>query len=511
MNLATPLRTRILLPALLAIACHESPGGGPPGGPPPPPPAVTCPPPLALADVSRPTTVVGTGTPASCTEAGFAAAVAQGGVIAFNCGTDPFVLPLTSEKRVRLDVDTTIDGGGSVTLSGGGATRLLALKHPNFESKSPTLRLQRLGLHAGYVTGPSPAGGGAAVYHYGGTVEAVDCVFSSNAAAASGPDVAGGAIFGVGNGDTVVVGSVFKDNSASSGGAVGSLYNGLVLVNDTFSRNSATGANGSDGGNGGAVSMDGENKALVICGSTFTGNTANYLGSAVFRTAYHQESTTIDRSLFQGGVAERATLFFMGTALAIANSTIAGNTGRKGWGGLFVSKHTLDGMDVPGSAAITNTTLAGNSAGTSLGGALWVDDDQTTVTLTHATVAGNLALFGAIAGRVSRVTFQDSLVAGNVATAAWNPISCTSGSAGSALMQWPRENGNGQAEPPCAGAGTTFGDPRLQALSENGGPTPTMALPPGSPAASAGVHCDGADQRGVARPASGCALGAYQP
>lgn len=175
-----------------------------------------------------------------------------------------------------------------------------------------------------------------------------------------------------------------------------------------------------------------------------------------------------------------------------------------------ISKHTFNSVDVPGSAAITNSTLAVNST-TSLGAALWVDDDQTTVTLTHVTVAGNTSLFGAIAGRVNRVTFQDSLVAGNIATTAWNPISCTSTGAGSTLMQWPDTNGNGQAEPPCAGVGTTFLDPGLQALPENGGPTPTMALTLGSPAATAGVRCGGTDQRGVARPASGCALGAYQP
>jgi hypothetical protein len=339
----------------------------------------------------------------------------------------------------------------------------------------------------------------------------VQCSFTSNRAAASGPDVAGGAIFGVGAGDTVVVGSTFQDNRASSGGAIGSLHNGLVLVNDTFTGNAATGANGVQGGNGGAVSMDGENKSLVVCGSTFTGNTAGYLGGAVFRTAYHQEATTIDRSAFQANVAQRATLYFMGTAVAITASAVTGNTGREGWGGLFVSKHTFAGADVPGSATIASSTLAGNSAGSSLGGALWVDDDQTTVTLTHVTLASNTALFGAVAGRVGRVTFRDSLVTGNAATAAWNPISCTTPGAGSALMQWPAANGNGQAEPPCAGSGTTFADPGLQPLADNGGPTRTMALPASSPAATAGAACGGTDQRGVARPASGCALGAYQP
>ncbi|MGZ3441976.1 MAG: hypothetical protein ACXVDD_20800, partial [Polyangia bacterium] len=39
-------------------------------------------------DVSSPTTVIGTGTPASCTGDAFVAAVANGGVITFDCGPD---------------------------------------------------------------------------------------------------------------------------------------------------------------------------------------------------------------------------------------------------------------------------------------------------------------------------------------------------------------------------------------------------------------------------------------
>src|SRR5208283_1173456 len=50
-----------------------------------------CPvPTVALAeDVSSPTTVVGTGTAASCTADAVVAAVAAGGVVTFACGPDP--------------------------------------------------------------------------------------------------------------------------------------------------------------------------------------------------------------------------------------------------------------------------------------------------------------------------------------------------------------------------------------------------------------------------------------
>ena len=81
----------------------------------------------ALEDVSTPTTVVGTGTPASCTSDAFVNAVAGGGIITFNCGPDPVTITLTKTAKVFNDKGPkiVIDGGGKVTLSGGGTQRIL--------------------------------------------------------------------------------------------------------------------------------------------------------------------------------------------------------------------------------------------------------------------------------------------------------------------------------------------------------------------------------------------------
>ena len=57
------------------------------------------------------------------------------------------------------------------------------------------------------------------------------------------------------------------------------------------------------------------------------------------------------------------------------------------------------------------------------------------------------------------------------------------------------------------------GDPLLGPLVDNGGPTETMALLPGSPAINAGDNatCEVTDQRGVSRPQAGrCDIGAYE-
>jgi hypothetical protein len=56
-------------------------------------------------------------------------------------------------------------------------------------------------------------------------------------------------------------------------------------------------------------------------------------------------------------------------------------------------------------------------------------------------------------------------------------------------------------------------DPRLAPLADNGGPTPTVALLPGSPAIDAGDDsvCPPTDQRGVSRPQGlACDIGAFE-
>src|SRR5690606_26804770 len=80
-----------------------------------------------LEDTSNPDHVIGSGTPESCTGDAFIDAVAQGGVITFDCGPEPVVVTLDRPAKVFNDASDgiVIDGGGLVTLSGGGATRIL--------------------------------------------------------------------------------------------------------------------------------------------------------------------------------------------------------------------------------------------------------------------------------------------------------------------------------------------------------------------------------------------------
>lgn len=80
-------------------------------------------------DTSRPTRTIGTGTAASCTSRAVVAAVAAGGVIRFSCGPRPVTIRMEATAKVRNANGPRIvlDGGGLVTLSGGGRRRILYL------------------------------------------------------------------------------------------------------------------------------------------------------------------------------------------------------------------------------------------------------------------------------------------------------------------------------------------------------------------------------------------------
>ncbi len=89
---------------------------------------------------------VGDGSAASCTEDALHAAVAEvdaagGGTVRFDCGG---ALTITLSRSVHVGGPATIlDGGGEITLSGGGAVRVIELDHHvDFVLQRITIRLQ---------------------------------------------------------------------------------------------------------------------------------------------------------------------------------------------------------------------------------------------------------------------------------------------------------------------------------------------------------------------------------
>ncbi|MFC1959249.1 choice-of-anchor Q domain-containing protein [Chloroflexota bacterium] len=218
------------------------------------------------------------------------------------------------------------------------------------------------------------------------------------------------------------------------------------------------------------------------------------------------------------------------TTVTVTNSTFSGN--RAGYGGAI---DNVDGIGGTATVTVTNSTFSGNSAGVA-GGAISNADDiggTATVTVTNSTFSGNSAgvAGGAIdnaggIGGTATVTVTNSTFSGNnsadyggaisnignigVTATVTNSI-FNGGDCSSAIGDG---GGNIKLAIATACRGDVFPDLLLGPLQDNGGPTWTHALLPGSPALDMTTCADPVltDQRGIARPlaADECDSGAYE-
>jgi hypothetical protein len=284
----------------------------PGSGPPPGNPDGRCdvPAEAALEDVSAPDHVVGDGSVGSCTSQAFVDAVAQGGVITFDCGPDPATITLDRTAKIFNDTGPriVIDGGGKVTLSGGGTTRILYMntcdEAQHFTTSMcqnqdhPELTVQNLTFVDGNSTGElEEDGGGGAILVRGGRFKIVNSRFFSNTCDPVGPDLGGAAVRVLSQfeGNPVyVVNSTFGGadglgGTCSNGGGLSSIGVSWTLVNSLFSYNHAIGNGGNPaeagtpgGGSGGAIYNDGNTMTLSLCGTRVENNVVNAYGSAIF-------------------------------------------------------------------------------------------------------------------------------------------------------------------------------------------------------------------------------------
>ena len=454
----------------------------------------------ALADVSAPTAVVGDGSAASCTEGALQTAADGGGTIVFACGASPVTIPIT--QTIVFAKETVIDGGGTVTLDGGGAARIFYLDS-DYNTPTPRLVVQRLAfVHGmGPVVGDDTARGGGAIYRDGGSLTVIDSTFDDNHAPSPGQDLAGGAIYAFGGGETIIAGSTFTNNSASDGGAIGSLNGDLTVINSQLLGNAATGTDGNpgNGGCGGAIYQDGRDEATSLCGVVIADSTAGAIGGGFFRVSNdHTGSFAMDRSTVDHNVVtptdsgNAGGLYLEGLSLDITRSTISRNQAFYN-GGIWINTCQVQ---------MTNTTIAENVATGSNGGGVWLGHTPTgtvlncTIANNHSTADGQVA--GAIFG--DGLTLVNTLIAGN--TAMYTPGCDAERTDGSGNLQWP----DGAL---CTDA-PTVADPLLGALGDHGGDTETMVPGAGSPAIGLGTGCPPTDQRGNPR-SDPCTAGAVEP
>ena len=473
-------------------------------------PPVTCdvPPECMPVDSSASTNVVGTGTPGSCTTAALQAAVTAGGIVRFNCGAAPTTIvltaPITINNVANADKlgDTVIDGGGTVTLSGNHANRILYLNACVMPFNNahcdtfphPHLTVERLTF---VDASDDSADGGGAIYRLGGALTVIDSVFLRNRCATTGQDTAGGAIRLIQATPALIVGSTFgtetDGNKCSDGGAIGSLgASPVTIINSTVVGNTATGNGGNpgNGGNAGGIYHDGGNISLTMCGVQVAHNHGAAYGGGMFYvddlgkgtvSITNTEITDNDVPMVSGKPSFAGGAYLQGANVTMANVTIANNTAG------FAAGLYENSMNGRGTLDATNLTVTGM-----MGDGLTLDGGVTG-TLLNATIANNTSTGINGAGPL---VLANTLVAGN-------GKQCNA-AASSALGSL--ESGTGTC-------GATAGDPMLGGLQDNGGTTHvrTMAPATASPAAGAGsVMCPATDARGMPRPMTGCTSGAHQ-
>ncbi|MGD9635182.1 MAG: choice-of-anchor Q domain-containing protein, partial [Pirellulales bacterium] len=186
-----------------------------------------------------------------------------------------------------------------------------------------------------------------------------------------------------------------------------------------------------------------------------------------------------------------------GEEVRLVNSTVSGNTTTGNGGGILAS-----------IVALSNSTVSGNSA-TGNGGGIWsnkivrnspagppyTNTYLGAVRLEYSTITNNQAgVGGGIWQDAGQVEIEASIVAGNRASSSYPDLRLGSGpiavvnsligdKAGTSLQESHVFDANGNLIGYSGGAGVI--DPRLGPLRYNGGPTPTHALLPGSPAIDA--------------------------
>jgi predicted outer membrane repeat protein len=282
------------------------------------------------------------------------------------------------------------------------------------------------------------------------------------AATISGLTIRNGAV-GIDNGGTLTV-----RNCVISGMSVAGIHNvsSLTVVNSNVSDNDGWGIFNITGEFGVVIATI---LSTTMSGNPFGGVVAepNFFGGSAYITITDCTISGNSTTGNGGGILADRTL------LTVANSTISGNSAGTSGGGISVSPGTI-GVDLDSS--IVNSTISGNSAGTSGGGI----GDSNTLRVANCTITGNSAPSGGGIYDVGSVEVSHTILN---AGASGENIFNEGGTITSDGYNLSSDDGGGYLTGPGDQINT---DPLLGPLQNNGGPTFTHGLLPGSPAIDAG-------------------------
>ena len=384
--------------------------------------------------------------------------------------------------------------GGGVYVAGGS----LAVHHSTFSANQAT------GGNAG-TTYPGGRGDGGGIFVAAGSLVVDDSAFASNQATGAH--------------------DLFQAGGAGSGGGIYVAGGSVQLNGSSLANNTAIGADGGDalshsspGSSGGAGFGGGIYVAggtLAIGDSTLTGNQA--IGGVGGNAGMLGNPN--GGAGGAGGMALGGGIDVAGGSAQITESTFAANqaTGGRGGNGGFGLQQGGNGGDggqargsglyLPASTAVTDSTITLNRATGGSGGA-----PGTGGRTNGHPGANGLASGGGLVTTNGRATMlRNTIVAADsAASSADVAVTGTLNSQGYNLIG-DGSGGSGFADTDLVGTTANPIDPRLGPLADNGGPTQTMALLPGSPAVDAGdpAQLGVPDQRGLVR-SGGVNIGAYQ-
>lgn len=268
-------------------------------------------------------------------------ATAGADTISFDASLAGQTIVLSDELLISDDLTITGLGADQLTLDGNGDSRIFNIYDGSHAISSINVEITGLTLTNGF----SDQSGGA--ISNSENLSILNVSFENNSA------YSGGAIWAK-IGTVSVTDSYFLENSASSNG--GAIYNeflgGLFISRSQFVSNSAS--------NGGGVYSSGYG-GMSINNSNFVSNKASMSGGGIYNNGHFliEETTISGNTALQGGGLSHKTQSFFPAESVLKNSTITNNTATDHGGGISNF----------GTLAIINSTLSGNHSG-NYGGAI---------------------------------------------------------------------------------------------------------------------------------------------